>query len=88
MKLEIFGSGCAKCKLLADHAEQAASDLGVDYTLEKVTDMNAIIDAGVMRTPALAVDGAIVFEGAVPSADKIKSRLCALGHAARDTLIK
>lgn len=75
MKLEIFGSGCAKCRLLAAHTEKAATDLGVDYTLEKVTDMNAIIDAGVMRTPALAVDGTIVFEGAVPSADKIKSCL-------------
>jgi len=75
MKLEIFGSGCAKCKLLAEHAEKAATDLGVDYTLEKITDMNAIIDAGVMRTPAVAVDGTIVFEGAVPSAEKIKPRL-------------
>ena len=75
MKLEIFGSGCTKCKLLAEHAEKAAKDLGVDYTIEKVTDMNAIIEAGVLRTPALAVDGTIVFEGAVPSADKIRSRL-------------
>jgi small redox-active disulfide protein 2 len=75
MKLEIYGSGCTKCNLLAEHAEQAVQDLGVDYTLEKVTDMNAIIDAGVLRTPALAVDGAIVVEGAVPSADKIKSFL-------------
>jgi small redox-active disulfide protein 2 len=75
MKLEIYGSGCTKCNLLAEHAEQSVQDLGVDYTLEKVTDMNAIIDAGVLRTPALAVDGAIVVEGAVPSADKIKSFL-------------
>ena len=75
MKLEIFGSGCAKCKLLAEHAEKAAKDLGADYTIEKVTDMNAIIDAGVLRTPALAVDGVVVVEGTVPSADKIKSFL-------------
>jgi small redox-active disulfide protein 2 len=75
MKLEIYGSGCTKCKLLAEHAEEAAQNLGVDYTIEKVTDMNAIIDAGVLRTPALAVDGAIVAEGAVPSAEKIKGFL-------------
>lgn len=75
MKLEIFGSGCTKCKLLAEHAEKAAKDLGVAYTIEKVTDMNSIIDAGVLRTPALAVDGTIVVEGNVPSADKIRSCL-------------
>ena len=75
MKLEIYGSGCTKCNLLANHAEKAAQDLGVDYTIEKVTDMNAIIDAGVLRTPALAVAGAIVVAGTVPSADKIKSFL-------------
>lgn len=75
MKLEIYGSGCTKCKLLTEHAEKAAQDLGVDYTIEKVTDMNVIIDAGVLRTPALAVDGAIVVEGAVPSAAKIRQLL-------------
>ncbi len=75
MKLEIFGSGCQKCNLLARHTEEAARDLGVDYTIEKVTDMNAIIDAGVMRTPALGVNGTIVVEGAVPSAEKIKPLL-------------
>ena len=75
MKLEIYGSGCAKCRLLAEHAEEAAKDLGVDFSIEKVTDMNAIIDAGVLRTPALAVDGTVVVEGAVPSARKILSYL-------------
>lgn len=76
MKLEIYGSGCTKCKLLAEHAEKAARDLGVDYTIEKVTDMNAIVDAGVLRTPALAINGSVVVEGAVPSAEKIKGLIC------------
>lgn len=75
MKLEIFGSGCQKCNLLAQHTEEAARDLGIDYTIDKVTEMNAIIDAGVLRTPALGVDGIIVVEGAVPSAEKIKPYL-------------
>lgn len=75
MKLEIFGSGCQKCRLLAQHTEAAARDLGIDYTIEKVEDMNAIIDAGVLRTPALRVDGTIVVEGSVPSAEKIKPHL-------------
>jgi small redox-active disulfide protein 2 len=75
MKLEIFGSGCTKCNLLTEHAEKAARELGADYTIEKVTEMNAIIDAGVLRTPALVVDGMILVEGAVPSAEKIKGLL-------------
>jgi small redox-active disulfide protein 2 len=75
MKLKIYGSGCAKCNLLTQHAETAARELGIDYELEKVTDINQIIDAGVMRTPALAVDDDIVIAGSVPSAEKIKQLL-------------
>jgi len=72
MKLKIYGSGCAKCNLLTQHAETAAQELGIDYELEKVKDINQIIDAGVMRTPALAIDDEIVVVGSVPSAKKIK----------------
>jgi small redox-active disulfide protein 2 len=75
MNLQIFGSGCAKCRNLATNTEAAAQSLGIAYKLEKVTDMNAIIDAGVMRTPALGVDGEVVVEGKVPSADEIKQLL-------------
>ena len=75
MNLQIYGSGCAKCQTLATNTEAAAQSLGINYELEKVTDMNAIIDAGVMRTPALAVEGEIVVEGKVPSADEIKRLL-------------
>jgi small redox-active disulfide protein 2 len=75
VKLTIYGSGCSKCKLLTEHAEAAAKELGINYEIDKVTDMNAIIDAGVIRTPALAVNGDLVIEGAVPSADKLKTYL-------------
>ncbi len=75
MKLQILGSGCSKCVKLATNAESAARALGMTYELEKITDMNAIIDSGVMRTPALVVDGEIIFEGKVPTADEIQSRL-------------
>lgn len=75
MKLKIYGSGCSKCKLLTQHAEAAAQERGISYDIEKVTDMNAIIDAGVIRTPALAVDGNIVVEGKVASTDQIKQLL-------------
>jgi small redox-active disulfide protein 2 len=75
VKLKIYGSGCSKCNLLAQHAEAAAQALGLSYDLEKVTDVNAIIDAGVMRTPALGVNDDIVVEGAVPSAEQLKKYL-------------
>lgn len=52
MKLQIYGSGCAKCQQLTANAEAAATQLGLSYELEKITDLNAIIHAGVMRTPA------------------------------------
>lgn len=75
MKLKIYGSGCSKCILLTQHAEAAAQELGISYDIEKVTDMNAIIDTGVMRTPALGVDGNIVVEGKILSTDEIKQLL-------------
>ena len=75
MKLKIYGSGCSKCNLLTEHAETAARELGISYELEKVTDINSIIDAGVMHTPALAVNDKIVIAGKVPSAEKIKKYL-------------
>lgn len=75
MKLKIYGSGCKKCNLLAEHAETAAQELGISYEIEKVSDINMIIDAGVMRTPALAIDDNLVITGNVPSAEKIKTFL-------------
>jgi small redox-active disulfide protein 2 len=75
MKFTIYGSGCAKCKQLTTNAEEAASAKGIKYEIEKITDTNAIIDAGIMRTPALAIDGEIVIEGKVANADEIQHLL-------------
>ena len=77
IKFQIYGSGCAKCISLGQHAEAAAQALGLNYELEKVKDMNAIIDAGVTRTPALAVDGEIKSTGKVLSVEEIKMLLSA-----------
>ena len=73
--IQILGTGCSKCRLLTDHAEQAARALGMEYTLEKVTDINAIIAFGVMTTPALAVDGTVKIAGRVPTVDALKEIL-------------
>ena len=75
MKFQIYGSGCSKCNSLTANAESAAQALGITYEIEKVTDMNAIIDAGVMRTPALSVDGKVIVEGKVVGADEIQKLL-------------
>lgn len=74
-KLQVLGTGCPKCKKLAETAEQAARDLGIDYELEKVTDINEIVAFGVMATPALAVDGDVKASGRVPSIEEIKRML-------------
>jgi small redox-active disulfide protein 2 len=75
MKLQILGTGCPKCKKLAENAEAAAKALGVEYTLEKVTDLSEIMTFGVMMTPALAVDGIVRVVGKVPDTEAIKAML-------------
>ncbi len=74
-KLQILGTGCPKCKKLAENAEAAAKDLDIEYELEKIADINDIIKFGVMMTPALVVDGEVKAVGKVPSADEIKGML-------------
>jgi len=74
-KIEVLGPGCAKCKVLFDHAEQAAKELGLEYEIEKVTDIEKIIGYGVMMTPALVVDGEVKLSGRVPSTEQLKTVL-------------
>lgn len=75
MKLQILGTGCAKCNALAAATQQAAQALGVPYELEKVTELNRIMAFGVMVTPALVVDGKVKVAGKVPSVDELKKLL-------------
>jgi len=74
-KLQILGTGCAKCKKLAENTEAAAKALGIVYELVKVTDINEIMSFGVMMTPALAVDGQVKVVGKVPDPESIKPML-------------
>ena len=69
--VKILGSGCPKCRKLADLAKEAAQELGIDYRIEKITEINDIIGYGVMLTPALVVDGSVKVSGSVPSKDEI-----------------
>ena len=74
-KLQILGTGCPKCKKLAENTEAAAKALGIEYAIEKVTDINQIMAFGVMLTPALAVDGVVKVVGKVLDAEAIKALL-------------
>lgn len=73
--LQILGSGCANCMRLAGNTEAAARQLGMEFTIEKVTDMQAIVRAGVMKTPALVVDGKVKLYGRVPDVAELKTIL-------------
>lgn len=73
--IQILGTGCAKCNRLADTADAAARELGIDYRLEKITDLMRFADFGVMLTPALAVDGEVKVAGKVPSQEELKQML-------------
>lgn len=64
-----------KCQLLTEHAEAAAKKLGLDYEIEKVTDVAEMTEMGVMMTPALAIDGSIVLSGKASSPEEIKKIL-------------
>ncbi len=75
MKIQIYGSGCRKCRQLTANAEAAAQHLGIAYEVEKITDINAIIDAGVIHTPALGIDGDIRVEGKVASVGELEGLL-------------
>jgi len=74
-KLQILGPGCIRCRMLAENAAKAADKLGIEYEIEKITNINDIIGFGVMLTPALVVDGEVKAAGKVPSADEIKEML-------------
>jgi small redox-active disulfide protein 2 len=74
-KIQVLGTGCPKGKKLAEHAEAAANQLGIEYEIEKVTQINDIMKFGVMMTPALAIDGQVKIVGKVPSAEQIRQLL-------------
>ena len=71
-KIQILGTGCAKCRQLAENAQKAVDELAVEAQIEKVTQINDIMQMGVMITPALAIDGVVKVAGKVASPDDIK----------------
>jgi small redox-active disulfide protein 2 len=73
--LQILGTGCPKCNQLAASTDLAATALGLDFQIEKVSDLKRIMSFGVMATPALVVDGVVKCVGRVPKMDELKTML-------------
>ncbi len=74
-KVEVIGTGCAKCRRLLANAEQAVKDLKIVADVIKVDDIDEIVNRGVMMTPALFIDGKVRAEGRVPDVNEIKKML-------------
>jgi small redox-active disulfide protein 2 len=75
MKIQILGTGCPKCKALEQHAREAVAELALNAEIDKVTDIEAIMEMGVMMTPALAIDGEVKSVGKVLTKDQVISYL-------------
>ncbi|MEJ2216855.1 MAG: thioredoxin family protein [Gemmatimonadota bacterium] len=74
-KIQVLGTGCPKCQKLEENARAAIRELGLDITVEKVTDIAQIARMGAMMTPALAVDGAVRSAGHLLSVNQVKTLL-------------
>jgi small redox-active disulfide protein 2 len=74
-RIEVLGAGCANCRLLYERARAAAEELGLEFEIEKITDLSVIMGYRVMSTPALVVDGVVKVAGRVPSPTQLKEIL-------------
>jgi small redox-active disulfide protein 2 len=75
IKIEVVGTGCAKCKRLLANAEQAVKELKITAEVVKVDDIDEIVNRGIMMTPALFIDGEERAEGRIPDVNEIKRML-------------
>ena len=75
MKIEVLGSGCAKCTILYDNVKAALVELGKEAEVVKVQDIPSIMKYGVMSTPALVIDGKVMFSGKLASVAEITGML-------------
>lgn len=73
MKIEVFGKGCAKCEKTYQRIKDEVEQEGLQATLTHITDLNELVEQGIMVTPAVMVDGEVKLEGRVPRASEIRS---------------
>lgn len=74
-QIKILGPGCSRCERLVAATKEAAEQLGIEYQIEKVTDITKYGEYGVMMTPGLVVDGKVKSQGKVPTVEEIKALL-------------
>ena len=79
MKIQILGTGCAKCKTLTENTERAVRELGMEAEIVKVTEIKEIMQFNVLMTPGLVIDGQVKAAGRVVSSDDIKKLLVEAG---------
>ncbi len=77
MEIKVLGTGCPKCNKLEKLVKEVVAEAGIDASMEKVTDINAIAKAGVMLTPALVIDGEVKSTGKVPSKSDLEKMITA-----------
>ncbi len=75
MKIEVLGPGCPKCMSMEQNVRKAVEELAMDVEVEKVTDIQQIVQRGVLSTPALVVDGKVLLQGRNPSVEQLKDIL-------------
>ena len=75
MEIKVLGAGCARCKSLEKVTRRAVEELNLDATVEKVEDIQKIMEYAVMRTPALVIDEKLVLSGQVPRLSELKELL-------------
>ena len=75
MKIQILGSGCAKCKTLEKKAREAVEELGIDAEVVKITSLEEIMNMGVMMTPALAIDDEVKTVGKVLTTEQVIEKI-------------
>jgi len=75
MEIKIIGPGCANCKRLLEVTKQAVKEAGLETEIEYVTDIQKMVEMGIMQTPALAINGKVVLSGFVPDVKTIKNKI-------------
>ncbi len=75
MEIKVIGPGCANCKRLLEVTKQAVKEAGLETEIEYVTDIQKMVEMGIMQTPALAINGKVVLSGFVPDVKTIKNKI-------------
>jgi small redox-active disulfide protein 2 len=72
MLIEVLGPGCPKCSSLEQNVKKALQELKMEATVSKITDINAMIERGLLQTPGLVIQGKLVMQGKVLSVEQVK----------------